>query len=205
MEFLETVRYRWVYFILLLCLSVLLIPYSHAADWRINTSPARISFKTTGLMSIQGEFPKFESIVQGDLFSPEKLQIDVKIQADQVTTGARVSDEILKGSSFFNVKKYPFVKFKSSSIRLLSPQNSLVQGNLTLAGITKPIEFKVNIAKPRIDQATQITTVNTSAEIQIDRKSWGMKGFDGFVDSVVIIRIDVPFITTSKNESNVAQ
>ena len=93
------------------------IPFSPAVDWRINNQQAKISFKTTGMMSVEGIFPKFESTVQGDLFTPENLQIDVTIYADQVSTGKSVSDDILKGSSLFKVKKYPFATFSSRNIR----------------------------------------------------------------------------------------
>ena len=188
----------WKYRVALLGVGLMTIPFSHAADWRINTQQAKISFKTTGMMSVEGIIPKFESTVQGDLFSPENLQIDVTIYADQVSTGKSVSDDILKGSSFFNVKKYPFATFSSRNIRFLDQQHSMVLGNLTLAGITKTVEFKVNLGKPQIDENTQTIIVNTSADIPINRKDWGMTGFSALVAPVVVIHIDIPFISTAK-------
>ncbi|MFC2995933.1 YceI family protein [Acinetobacter sichuanensis] len=183
---------------LLLAMGLMTIPLSHAADWRMDTQQANMSFKTTGMMSVEGVFPAFESRLQGDLFKPENLQIEVKIYTDQVVTGKRISDEMLKGASFFNVKKYPYATFSSNRIQIIDQQHSKVQGDLTLAGITRSIEFKVKLSKPRIDANTQIMTVYASADIVINRNNWGMTSFSGLVDPMVILHLKIPFVSTGK-------
>lgn len=202
MKHLKLASYSWKIKLGLWLFVVISANLVYAADWQVDASKAKISFKTKGMVQIDGVFPEFESKVQGDLFKPENFQIDVTIQTDRVSTGKSVSDEIVKGTSFFNVKKYPFATFSSSHVRLLDAQNSVVRGNLTLVGKTKSIEFKVNLGQPQINRKTRVTTINASADIPINRTEWGMNGFRGLVDPVVSIHIDVPFISNLNDSAD---
>ncbi|MEW5889302.1 MAG: YceI family protein [Pseudomonadota bacterium] len=44
--------------------------------------------------------------------------VHVVIDADSVTTGSRVLDQVLKGEDFFAVERHPAVIYKSSSLSL---------------------------------------------------------------------------------------
>ena len=65
---------------------------------------------------------------------------------------------------FFNVAKFPTTKFKITSL-----SNGLLVGNLTIIGITKPIQFKTTTTKNG-----KKTTVD-SVKFKLDLNRWGLK------------------------------
>lgn len=65
--------------------------------------------------------------------------IDVTIYADSVKTDSAGLDKHLKNADFFNVEKYPTIRFISNQIG----QTTMV-GDLTFLGVTKTITIPVN-------------------------------------------------------------
>lgn len=183
---------------LLMCVWLCMMSVSRfglAADWRIDTQQAAIHFKTTGMLKVDGEFSQFSAQIRGDLFEPENLTIELSIPVASLSTGNKIADEVLKGSTFFNVKQYPTATFSSRSIRKLDAQNMWVYGDLTLAGLTRPINFKVKLEQPQLDQQNQTIRVQSSAVIQINRTDWGMRDYSAVIDPMVTLFIDAAFIS----------
>lgn len=74
----------------------------------------------------------------------------------------------LKNEDFFHVKKYPLAYLKITSINYFNSDNSVqIIANLTIKGVTKPIEFNA------IFQVIEGNEVMTSKFI-IDRTRWGI-------------------------------
>ena len=79
----------------------------------------------------------------------------------------RVDNEI-RSPKFFDVKKYPTATMKVKSIKKTEKLNYYnVTGDLTIRGITKPINFLA-----RIQQTSN--QVNIFAELKIDRTEWNI-------------------------------
>ena len=74
----------------------------------------------------------------------------------------------LKSADFFNVEKYPEAVFKISKVEKKSDKELLIKGDLTMIGVTKPIEFPATVAMEK-------DMVKGEAKIKIDRTKWGLK------------------------------
>lgn len=74
----------------------------------------------------------------------------------------------LKSADFFNVEKHPEATFKITSVQKKSDTEVTVKGDLTMIGVTKPLEFPATITKEN-------DTVKGSAKVKIDRTKWGLK------------------------------
>lgn len=79
----------------------------------------------------------------------------------------------LKSDDFFSVEKHPVGKFVAESFTPISgaegrDANYKVKGNLTLKGITKPVEFDAYIAMKG-------GMALANAEVKIDRTHWDIK------------------------------
>ena len=67
------------------------------------------------------------------------------INPSSVNTGIERLDTHLKTNQFFNVEKYPEITFKSKEIK-----DGIMSGDLTFLGVTKTIDFPVEITKEAI-------------------------------------------------------
>ena len=52
-------------------------------------------------------------------------------------------DGHLKSADFFDVEKYPTMKFKSTKVTVAGSESGTVEGDLTIRDVTKPVVFDV--------------------------------------------------------------
>ncbi len=77
-----------------------------------------------------------------DLEGPQ-AKIDVELVVDSIDTANQKRDEHLEGPDFFNAKQFPSIGFKSTKITKVDDTHYEVDGELTLHGVTKPIQVQV--------------------------------------------------------------
>jgi cytochrome b561 len=78
------------------------------------------------------------------VFDPADLaasQVNVVIQATSAETGQKIYDGTLPGADWFDVKNHPEILFTSKSIEAIEGGQYLMHGDLTIRGITKPLQF----------------------------------------------------------------
>lgn len=70
----------------------------------------------------------------------KKSMMDVQIKTNSIDTGIQKRDDHLKTADFFDVKKYPYIRFKSK--RIVGDYKSFkILGSLTIKDITKDVEI----------------------------------------------------------------
>ncbi|MFB9845139.1 YceI family protein [Mucilaginibacter ginsenosidivorans] len=91
---------------------------------------------------VDGSFSGLRGMVNFDPQNPANAHFDVDIDANTINTGNDLRDNHLRGSSYFDVKKYPRIQIVSAKI---SPGDKkgvfLFAGKLTIKGTTKDISF----------------------------------------------------------------
>lgn len=82
----------------------------------------------------------------------------------------------LTSDDFFKVEKHPESSFKLSTIKLQQGTKNqyLVQGDLTMLGVSKPIEFPATLT---VDKKSIIGL----AEIKVERLNWGLQYGSGSI------------------------
>jgi polyisoprenoid-binding protein YceI len=110
------------------------IPVDSASD--ISFKIKNLGFNTTG---------SFSGLAGTITFLPDSLagcSFDVHIDANTVNTGVEMRDDHLRKADFFDVKKYPQIRFVSEKINTTKKNGTLfVSGKLTIKGITRDIGF----------------------------------------------------------------
>jgi len=89
--------------------------------------------------------------------TPEKSSFDVSLKVDTLTTLDKKRDEHLKGPDFFNVKQFPLITLKSKSVKK-NGDNFDVTADLTLHGVTKPVNFTFRQMKTGKDPWNNVRT-----------------------------------------------
>src|SRR5690606_12107475 len=112
---------------------------------------------------------------------PTKSSVEVTIQAKSVDTAIPPRDEHLRTADFFEVEKYPTIKFKSTSVRKVD-DHYVVDGLLTIKDVTKPVSIPFSYFGPITDPwgGTRIGAI--AEPITINRKDFNVNYDDRLPD-----------------------
>lgn len=88
-----------------------------------------------------GRFARWDAQLQLDPSHPEQAQLTVTIdpasfEADNPPPGFL---DLLHGPQFFDVRQFPQMGFRSTSIELTGANTARITGDLTLHGVTRPV------------------------------------------------------------------
>src|ERR1043165_5983308 len=100
-----------------------------------------------GFTQKHGSFRKLDATLQYDAQQPEKSQVVVTVDTASLDTGDSGRDQDVKGEKFLDVAKYPEMRFESTKVTPGPNQTLLVEGKLTLHGVTHPLTLRATLNK----------------------------------------------------------
>ena len=114
-----------------------------------------------GFATMRGRFEKTTGRFSID-HAAKSGTLEVVIQTASVSTGdsdrdgrARTRDEHLRTPDFFNSAEFPTMTFRSTAVKFAGDNPDVVEGNLTLLGVTRPVALKIERWKCGPDMRTQ--------------------------------------------------
>ncbi|GAB4459573.1 MAG: YceI family protein [Armatimonadaceae bacterium] len=159
-------------------------PADLTGTWAIDNAHTEIGFAVThlGVSKTRGRFTEFDGSLKVDGQKPENSSVEVAIKVDSINTGNPKRDEHLRGADFFDAAKYPYIRFKSNSIKKTSNNAYIANGNLTIKNVTKPIllRFTPTTAVKGPDGKLH---AGMSTSVSINRKEYGLT-WNGIVEGV---------------------
>ncbi len=125
--------------------------------WAIDPTHSEVHFKVKHLVitTVTGSFNQFEGTAEASE-NFETLSVLFEISANSITTNNEQRDAHLKSGDFFDVENFPKITFKSNNTNKISENESILSGELTVKGITKPVELKINYEGRATDPYGQI-------------------------------------------------
>lgn len=142
--------------------------------WVIDPTHSNIGFKVKHLMisTVSGEFTKYEGTAEttGDNF--ENASVSFTAQADSITTHNEQRDGHLKSADFFDAAAFPTLQFESTTFEKKG-DDFVMNGNLSIRGVSKPVSLKVEFAGIVQDPYGN-TKAGFSVEGKINRKDFGL-------------------------------
>ena len=158
------------------------IPGYVVGTWAIDPVHSEVSFTVRHMMvsKVRGRFDTFE----GTIVTAEDALASVvtaSVDLSSINTGQEQRDAHIRSADFFEVEKHTHMTFVSTGIR---PDGSdfLLDGDLTLKGVTKPVTFKLEINGIGPD-AYGGTRAGFSATTEINRSDYGVN-FNGPIPGV---------------------
>lgn len=143
--------------------------------WIIDNAHSEIQFKVKHLMvtNVTGQFGNFEGSVEAadDTFKDASIQFTAAV--DSISTNNEQRDQHLKASDFFEAETYPKLQFVSTSLVQKSEEDYVLNGNLTIKGITKPLTLKVEFSGI-VQDPWGNTKAGFSLNGKINRKDFGL-------------------------------
>ena len=114
------------------------------SNWALDPTHSKIQFSARHMVITQvtGHFNKYDLNVNA---SDDFLDADVELTVDinSIDTGNIDRDNHLKSADFFDAEKYPKMVFKSGEVEKVGDTEYKLKGDLTIKGVTKPIELGV--------------------------------------------------------------
>ena len=123
--------------------------------------------------------------VQGTIrFTPENLSsstMDVTVDSKSVNTGINMRDNHLRKPEYFDVKKYPTIRFVSSKITPSSKSGTLfISDKLTIKNVTREVSFPFTVT-PEEDGYV------FSGEFKINRIDFGVGESSSVSDNLTVV------------------
>ena len=121
------------------------IAAAQTSTWTIDPAHSQTNFEIRhmAVSNVRGSISKVTGKVEWDETNPSKSSVVADIDATTLNTTVDARDQHLKSDAFFNVAQYPTIHFQST--RVTGAVGHLkVEGNLTLAGVTKPVVLDVD-------------------------------------------------------------
>jgi len=149
------------------------IPGYVAGTWKIDPTHSEVTFSVRHLAisKVKGKFEQFDAtIVTADEI--ENSTVEAVIEIASVTTGQEQRDGHLRTGDFFAADEFPQMTFRSTGIRT-SGDDLLVDGDLTLRGVTKPVTLTAEFGGIVVDGYGQ-TKAGGSATTKINRTEFGV-------------------------------
>lgn len=113
--------------------------------WAIDPMHSDVLFKIKHLVisNVTGSFKKFNGNVvsEGDDFKNAKVKFTIDVKS--IDTNQAQRDGHLQSGDFFEADLYPEITFESTSFLNTNGSDYKMKGNLTMKGVTKPVELDV--------------------------------------------------------------
>jgi len=144
-----------------------------------------INFSVKASVALEGKFEQWDATLTFPSTDVTTGVLDIKIQADSVSTGSGMKDGKLKSKDFFNVKDDPYITFHSNKIVETGPNTVDVQGTFTIRGVSKAETLTFTIS----GKGTGVGEIKGT--MAFDRKEYGMNSGIPFIKIADRVEVSV--------------
>jgi len=97
----------------------------------------------------------------------------VEVNTESLHVDKTFITAMLKSEMFFNIEKFPSMRFVGGSFEWINDKNAVLKGYLTLNNVTRPIAFYVELVKHNIANPYS-ERITVKAETTIKRSEFGI-------------------------------
>ena len=149
-----------------------------------------------GFSTFIGRFNDFDATLDFDPENIESSQVEVVINTAGLDINNEEFAEELRGDAWFNVEPFPQAVFRSTSfIEAIDEDSFVFTGDLTLLGVTAPVDLEINFHGGGRNFLTRSYTLGFSASTSFLRSDYGLDRFTSFgVGDEIELEIHVEFM-----------
>lgn len=150
------------------------IPGYTAGTWTIDLAHSHVGFVIKHMMvsKVRGRFTAFTGTIT-TAEDPFASTVSVTIEATSIDTDNSMRDDHVRSADFFDADNHPGLTFTSTGVRQEDGE-FLVDGDLTIRGITRPVTLTLEEA-PAFGPGPQGgTKAGFSATTEINRTDFGV-------------------------------
>jgi polyisoprenoid-binding protein YceI len=165
-----------------------------AGTYAVDSRHTQVNWQVNhfGFNDYFGLFGDVTGTLQIDPANPSAAKVDVTIPIASVATSSQGLTDHLKTPDFFDIAKFETARFVSTSVKV-DGQKAVIKGDLTMLGVTKPVEFETRFEGAGNNPMNKKATLGFHAATTIKRSQWGMTKYVPMVGDDVKLRISVAF------------
>jgi polyisoprenoid-binding protein YceI len=128
-----------------LFLAGLLVPMiADAGNWQVDEARSKIGFQYQAMgATLDGEFPRYQADIQLDPARPQQATIVMDVTTASTDAGNPDATAEVASPLFFDSRRHPTARFASTRIQAQGNGRFLVDGRLSVKGITRPAQVPV--------------------------------------------------------------
>ena len=144
-------------------------------DYKVDPAHSIVGFAIRHLEInwVEGRFKDFNGMVHYDEHDVTKSTVEFTAKVESIDTGVAPRDKHLRTADFFDAEKFPEMSFKSTSVERKGKNGYVLNGDLTLKGVTKPVALPFTITGA-IKDPWGNTRFGINAQTKINRRDFGI-------------------------------
>lgn len=140
-----------------------------------------------GFSTYIGQFPGVAGSLRLDSRDPAASRLEATIQTGSVGTLDAALDKHLKTADFLDTAKHPTATFRSTKLTLIDADTARIAGELTLRGVTRPVEIEADFTQAGVNPLDKTYTVGFDGRATIKRSEFGVSyGLPAVGDTVTL-------------------
>lgn len=105
----------------------------------------RFSWNHMGINLMSGMILDFDGTLNFDAAAPENSKLRFSARTNSLWTHVKELDEHLMGADFFDVARYPEIRFATTKVEKTGEKTAKITGDLTIKGVTKPVTLDTEL------------------------------------------------------------
>ena len=163
-------------------------------NWNIDATHSGINFSIRHMVvsKVRGRFAKYAGTIALDESDLARSAVEMTIDASSIDTGTPQRDAHLRSPDFFDVEKFPELRFRSKSLEKVGDEAYRVIGELTIRDVTREVSLDVEYGG-RAKDPWGNERIGFVAKTAIDRKDFGL-GWNQLLEAGGVLvgdRVDV--------------
>jgi polyisoprenoid-binding protein YceI len=162
--------------------------------WNIDETHSGIHFSIRHMVvsKVRGRFAKYSGRIELDDQDITRSVVEATIDATSIDTGTAQRDQHLRSADFFDVERFPQLRFRSKRIDKVEDDRYRMLGDLTIRDITSGVSLDVEYGGRATDPQGN-ERAGFVARTTLDRKDFGLKWNQALEAGGVLVgdRVDI--------------
>ena len=143
--------------------------------WNIDTAHSGIGFSVRHMVvsKVRGRFAKFAGTLHIEDADVARSEATVTVDAASIDTGVPDRDAHLRSPEFFDVEKFPELRFRSKRVEKIDDVRYRLVGDLTIRDVTREVSLDVDYGG-RAKDPWGNERVGFAGKTSIDRRDFGL-------------------------------
>ena len=163
-------------------------------DYTILTKISRVAFNLEhqGFIQLFGTLRVTQGTLTFDSDDWSKSHVDVTMPVSSLDMGDGPWNGQIRGDDeWAPLFKTTTITFHSTRIKRIDATHGTLTGDLTLAGVTKPVTLKLRVNKIGKNDVLDTPSVGFTATTTIKRSAFGIKAYEDLVGDAISVQIQI--------------
>ena len=146
-----------------------------------------------GFNRVRGRFATWRASVYYDPDALERSSVTFVADAASISTGVTERDDDLKRATFFDVARFPRIKFRSTRVEPAA-HGFIVTGELTIRDSTRQIRLPTQVITAPSTDPFDNRRVSFGSEVTLNRRDFGVIGpafWNGAISDSLVVEIEI--------------